>query len=201
MSFPSKNENLLPQVASIHYATRDQLAGYLIGKTQQNSIFPVLSDGNWSQVYFTVSSIRYSEQSEYSPNGRIYTYSLVFRYPGLHAQDPQSLAAMDNHQWIILLQMCDGTVRILGNEHRGLDMSWNFDLERKGFEISFELSDSRPAYNYEYIAQFFIDDNQHLIQLYPDQNTYIVNADKHFIMSGPQSGLYKYQDGKLIIPG
>ncbi len=172
--------------------------GYLQGSAS-HLVMPVLKEGLWESLYFTKDTISLQGGKEETKHGSLYPYSLKIRYPGFAHTNPHDFAALDHHRWILALSYDDGSIRLLGSEYSPCTFSWAENHNPAGFSLEFTCKDTEPSPSVELIKQWFIDPaNQHLMQTYPDANTYNLTADQHLTGQGPTADNLEYQEGRLI---
>lgn len=194
----SKNKDLIPKICEVHFATHSQILGYLQG-SEPHLVMPLLKEGLWESLYFTADTIDLKGAKQETKHGSLYPYTLSLKYPGFTHTNPHDFAALDHHRWVLALMYDDQSIRLLGSEYSPCTFSWSEMSNPAGFMMEWTCTDTEPSPSVEVIKQFFIDPNtQHLMQRYPDANTYNLTADQHFTGQGPTAHNLEYQEGRLI---
>ena len=148
-----KNTRRFP-IRSLHFTYWSNLNAVLLGKTPADQL-PDLAFGEWSSCYFTQSRIELLEQTLNTPNGVLFEYSLNAFLPGNFPELSAALSSVTGKPHVVLLELESGQRLMLGNEHVGASFRFQQSNTALGATLTWELTDTEPAYQQLWEQQLY----------------------------------------------
>ena len=132
------------QIVSLQYYKKQNIE---LTENSDKTVSIVFSFGDWIELYSTLFTIEFSEDSNNTANGIIYKQNLSFTFLGDDKIINTEMSDILNYPLILKLNYQDGTSKILGDNQNTCTITKNFKASVIEATHSFlvERMDYKPA--------------------------------------------------------
>lgn len=146
-----KNKHLVPVIKSVRIASFKSLTTFILMPKGE-----VRADADFEKIYFTPSSIQLLEEDNTNSNGRPYSYSLNFFFPGLNDYNTEiKLKGFCLDTALIEIEYDFQKKMLMGNDALGALFEYNYDKNKGGYNVRCFFADHQPLLSMKRFTQFF----------------------------------------------
>ena len=111
-----KNVNRIPEVCRIYFVKTEEIASMVAGDDQFHQVINLKNAVSWKKIYFTPSSVEFTETEKTDDPGNYFEISAKFDYPGEDESSNSKLEDFAERPVVVILGLSFGKYKIIGSK-------------------------------------------------------------------------------------